>query len=144
LNGNRKTQRKTGQVNISDLDIIMNVMYLPIELEGGGRAVFQDRFHLSFRQVMWGRLQNPHSNFRAARSIIETGAFGIEHYHYTSLTNCEHYGLLEQEAASLGNWLATLLRNVSPSSSNVEESMKVISSFETSGTTSPATRCHIL
>ena len=39
-------KRTTGQLNISDLDIIMNAVCLPIEFEGVGRAIFRDRFQM--------------------------------------------------------------------------------------------------
>jgi hypothetical protein len=38
--------KQTGQLNISDLDIIMNVVCLPIEFEVVSRAIFQDRFQM--------------------------------------------------------------------------------------------------
>lgn len=51
LNGNVKMKRKTGQVNISNLDTIMNVACIPIEFEGGGRAIFQDWFQEMCRKT---------------------------------------------------------------------------------------------
>jgi hypothetical protein len=38
--------KQTGQLNISDLDITMNAVCLPIESEEEGHAIFQDRFQM--------------------------------------------------------------------------------------------------